>query len=76
MPTPTASKKGSGARPPRKLIEFEPDMLRALQLLARERMQDLQELADEAFRDLLRKHRRPVTLRESLKQSVRTPAND
>jgi len=61
---------------PRKLIAFEPDMLRALELLARDRMQDFQELADEAFRGLLKKHRRPVTLKEALKQSTRTPAND
>ncbi len=61
----------------RKLIAFEPDMLRALDLLARDRMQDFQELADEAFRDILKKHHRPVTLREALKQSTRrTPAND
>ena len=38
---------------------------------------DLQELADEAFADLLRKHRRPVTLKEALRASVRSqPAND
>jgi hypothetical protein len=60
----------------RKLIAFEPDILRALELLARDRMQDFQELADEAFRDVLKKHRRPVTLKEALKQSTRIPAND
>lgn len=73
--TPTETKRPR-ERPQRKLIAFEPDMLRALTLLARDRMQDLQELADEAFRDLLKKHHRPVTLKESLKQSMRTPAND
>lgn len=62
--------------PSRKLIAFEPDILRALELLARDRMQDFQELADEAFRDVLKKHRRPVTLKEALKQSARTPDND
>jgi hypothetical protein len=37
----------------------------------------LQELADEAFRDLLKKHRRPVTLKEMLRESARShPAND
>jgi hypothetical protein len=37
----------------------------------------LQELADEAFRDLLRKHRRPVSLKEALRESTRRhPAND
>jgi hypothetical protein len=40
-------------------------------------MKTLQELADEAFTDLLRKHGRPVTLREALRDSVRRlPAND
>jgi hypothetical protein len=37
----------------------------------------LQEIADEAFRDFLKKHRRPVTLRDALRESVRMhPAND
>ena len=37
----------------------------------------MQELADEAFRDLLKKHRRPTTLKEMLQESVRSqPAND
>jgi hypothetical protein len=36
-----------------------------------------QELADEAFRDLLKKHRRPTTLKEMLRESSRShPAND
>jgi hypothetical protein len=40
-------------------------------------MKLLQELADEAFGDLLKKHRRPVTLKEALKQSAQQmPAND
>jgi len=40
-------------------------------------MRSLQELADEAFRDLLRKHQRPVTLKDALRQSARRlPAND
>jgi hypothetical protein len=40
-------------------------------------MKTLQELADEAFSDLLRKHNRPVTLREALRASARRlPAND
>ena len=37
----------------------------------------LQDLADEAFRDLLKKHRRSVTLKEMLRESTRShPAND
>lgn len=72
----TPSKTVTATKPSRKLVEIEPDVLRALTLLGRDRMQEFQELADEAFRDLLKKHHRPVTLKESLKQSVRTPAND
>ena len=41
-----------------------------LDLLARDRMQDFQELADEAFADLLHKHGRPVDLKTALRQSV------
>ena len=37
----------------------------------------LQERAEEAFRDLLKKYRRPVTLRDALRESVRMhPANE
>ncbi len=35
--------------------------LAALDLLGRDQMKDFQELADEAFRDLLKKHGRPAT---------------
>ena len=49
----------------------------ALDRLAKDRMSTMQELADEAFRDLLKKHRRPTTLKEMLQESVRShPAND
>ena len=40
-------------------------------------MKDLQELADEAFRDLLKKHGSPSSLKDALRQSTRQiPAND
>ena len=40
-------------------------------------MKDLQELADEAFRDLLKKHGRPTDLKDALRRSTRQlPAND
>jgi hypothetical protein len=40
-------------------------------------MKDMQELADEAFRDLLKKHGRPTSLKDALRQSTRQlPAND
>jgi hypothetical protein len=43
----------------------------ALDLLGRDTFMSFQELADEAFRDLLRKHNRPVELRDQLRQSAR-----
>ena len=62
---------------PRKIIEFDEETLRALELLASDSVKDLQELADEAFRDLLKKHERPSSLKEALRQSTRQyPAND
>jgi hypothetical protein len=61
----------------RKLIGFDPETLRALEQLARDRGESIQDLADEAFADLLAKHHRPRTLKEALKQSTRSePANE
>ncbi len=61
----------------RKLIQFDRETLHAVELLARDSMKDFQELAEEAFRDLLKKHRRPTTLKEALRESARQyPAND
>jgi hypothetical protein len=57
-----------GAR--RKLIEFDAETWRALHTLALDRMSTIQELADEAFADLLKKHGRPVTLKEALSESA------
>jgi hypothetical protein len=58
---------------PRKLIEFDTETLQALELLGRDSMKDMQELADEAFRDLLKKHGRPTSLKEALRKSARAP---
>lgn len=67
----------ASVRPPRKLIEFDPETWQAVTLLSRDSMKTLQELADEAFSDLLRKHRRPTGLRQQLRESTRQiPAND
>jgi uncharacterized protein with von Willebrand factor type A (vWA) domain len=55
----------------RKLIEFDAATWQALDLLARDSMTTWQELADEAFRDLLKKHGRPTDLRAALRQSMR-----
>jgi hypothetical protein len=55
----------------RKIIAFDPETWARIEELAADRMGTVQELADEAFADLLRKHGRPVGLRQSLKQSAR-----
>ena len=61
----------------RKLIGFDPETFRALELLSRDSRQSVQQLADEAFADLLTKHCRPRTLKDALKQSSRAePANE
>jgi hypothetical protein len=61
----------------RRRIEFDAGTWNALDRLSKDRMVTVQELADEAFRDLLKKHRRPTTLQEMLRESVRShPAND
>jgi hypothetical protein len=52
-----------------KRVQFDDETWNALDLLARDRMQDFQELADEAFTDLLRKHGRPIDLKAALRQS-------
>jgi hypothetical protein len=56
----------------RKLVEFDEETWAALDLLGRDSMKTLQELADEAFRDLLRKYDRPTDLKAALKQSARS----
>jgi hypothetical protein len=55
----------------RKIIEFDPETYDALVLLARDSMSSLQELADEAFRDLLVKHGRPTSLKDALRRSLK-----
>jgi len=72
-----AAKTANRSGPVRKIVEFDGETWRALEALSRDRLASIQELADEAFRDLLKKHHRPVTLREALKASARAiPAND
>jgi hypothetical protein len=66
-----SAKKPAGVR--RKLIEFDQETWQALDLLARDSMRSLQELADEAFRDFLHKHGRPTDLKAALRQSAREP---
>jgi len=56
---------------PGKRVQFDSETWGALDLLARDRMSTFQELADEAFRDLLNKYGRPTDLRTALRESAR-----
>ena len=61
----------------RKLVEFTSDIWLALDLLAKDTGRSVQDLADEAFADLLAKYYRPASLKEALRESTRrVPAND
>ncbi len=55
---------------PGKRVQFDDETWQALDLLARDSMLDFQELADEAFRDLLKKHGRPIDLKTALRRSA------
>ena len=59
---------------PGKRVQFDDETWAALDVLARDRMATFQELADEAFADLLRKHGRPTDLKSALRQSARDAA--
>jgi hypothetical protein len=57
----------------RKLIDFDEETLDKLTQLGRDRMATLQELADEAFADLLKKHGIPIDLKDALRKSAALP---
>jgi hypothetical protein len=54
----------------RKLIAFDEDTFDKLKQLGRDRMATIQELADEAFADVLKKHGIPVDLKDALRKSA------
>ena len=55
----------------RKLIAFDDDTFAKLTQLGRDRMATIQELADEAFADVLKKHGIPIDLKDALRKSAR-----
>lgn len=62
---------------PAKRVIIDGVVLQALAVLGSDLGKDFQELAEEAFSDLLKKHHRPVGLKAALQQSLRRiPAND
>ena len=60
---------------PGKRVQIDDETWQALDLLARDSMLSFQDLADEAFRDLLRKHGRPIDLKSALRQSAGASAD-
>lgn len=56
----------------RKLVGFHPEDIRAIEQLADDKSSTVQELMDEAVRDLLKKHGLPTNLRDALKQSAKS----
>ena len=53
-----------------KRVQFHEETWQELQVLGAESMKSLQELADEAFSDLLKKHGRPASPKEALRRSA------
>ena len=68
-------KKKRVARKPENLVgkrlQFDRETWNAVDLLARDQMKSVEEITEEAFRDLLKKHGRSADFREQLKLSAR-----
>jgi hypothetical protein len=61
---------------PGKRVQFDDETWQAIEAVADDTGKAFQELAEEAFADLLKKHKQPVGLKASLKESIgeRQPA--
>jgi hypothetical protein len=55
---------------PGKRVQFDNETWQAIDAVARGKGKSFQQLADEAFKDLLKKHHQPVGLKAALKESV------
>jgi hypothetical protein len=53
-----------------KRVQFDDETWQAIEAVADDTGKAFQELADEAFADLLNKHKQPVGLKAALKESV------
>jgi predicted transcriptional regulator len=58
---------------PGKRVQFDDETWQAIDGLATTLDKSFQSLADEAFKDLLKKHHQPVGLKAALKESVAAP---
>jgi len=56
-----------------KRVQFDEETWEAIVALSRRQGKSFQALTDEAYSDLLKKHKQPVGLMASLKESVRKP---
>lgn len=54
-----------------KRLQFDRETWNAVDVLARDQMKDIQELTEEAFRDLLKKYGRTNDMREAFRLSAR-----
>jgi hypothetical protein len=61
---------------PAKRVIVDGIVLQALTVLGNDTGKDFQELTDEAFSDLLKKHRRPAGLKAALKEGLRKGAGE
>jgi hypothetical protein len=55
---------------PGKRVQFDEETWEAIEAVMRATGSSFQELTDEAFADLLKKHKQPVGLKASLRESV------
>ncbi len=55
---------------PGKRVQFDDATLEAIEAVVHATGKSFQDLADEAFADLLKKYRQPVGLKAALKESV------
>jgi hypothetical protein len=55
-----------------KRVQFDDETWEGIVAVADRTRKDFQELADEAFADLLKKHKQPVGLKAALQASVKT----
>ena len=58
-----------------KRVQFDEETWAAVNLLRQERRRSFQQLADEAFHDLLEKYHRPADLKTQLKESAGIASN-
>ncbi|HEY0438893.1 MAG TPA: hypothetical protein VGD36_02390, partial [Xanthobacteraceae bacterium] len=70
---PKPANEAAAAKPPRRraiMVKMDEEVRNELEALANQRRKSVQELGLEAICDLLRKHGRPVSMRDAFRQSA------